>query len=53
MVLIHGELGKREGILLDRNESTDIYLLLMKIKDTYPQDKTLEEFIRNYKMLFN
>ena len=53
MVLIHGELGKREGILLDRNESTDIYLLLMKIKDTYPQDLTLNEIIRYYKMLLN
>ena len=53
MVLIHGELGKREGILLDRNEATDIYLLLTKIKDTYPQDKTLEEYIKYYKMLYN
>ena len=54
MVITYGSYGQREGILLNKNEVIDIYLLLNKCaEEGTPQDKTLKEFVAKYRMLLN
>lgn len=54
MVLTYGNYGQREGILLNKDESRDLYILLNKVaEEGTPQDKTLKEFVAKYRQLLN